>query len=81
MTARLVLTSFPESGDGPPQHAIYDVYPEGVTPAILSGGVSDAAASPDGTVAVGISYATSLSSDLVEQVLLARLGKPDQKLL
>ncbi len=76
LTARLVLTSFPASAGGVPEHAIYDVYPEGITPAILSGGVSDAAASPDGAVAVGIRYATSLATDLTEKVLLTRLDQP-----
>lgn len=79
-TAHAILTSFPGVNGEPYEHAIYDVYPAGVD-WTLSGEILDAAANPSGVVAIGFWYSESLQSELVQRVLLTRLGQPaEQKL-
>ncbi len=79
LTAHMVLTTFPGSSGATFGHAIYDVFPEGISPWVLSGAVADVAVSPDGTTAIGIGYRPSLAADPIQKILLTRLDQPEKQ--
>lgn len=80
LTAHAVLTSFPGAEAGQYQHAVFDIFPAGID-WTMSGDIADAAASPDGKVAIGVRYRLSPNDDPTERVLFTRVGQPaEQKL-
>jgi hypothetical protein len=78
-TAHAILTTFPGSNGAAFDHVIYDLFPEEISPWVLSGDIPDAAASPDGAVAIAFRYAKSPQSELVDSVLFTRLDQPEKQ--
>lgn len=78
-TAHAILTTFPGSNGAAFGHVIYDLFPKEISPWVLSGDIPDAAASPDGAVAIAFRYAKSPQSELVDSVLFTRLDQPEKQ--